>query len=75
MVVCSKCACTYTKGEECIRCQQDKEYQESLVAHANKKREVAVTNNNNIKSVEDGPLTLEEDSVQEEHLTVEEMRQ
>ncbi|PFX14994.1 hypothetical protein AWC38_SpisGene20812 [Stylophora pistillata] len=74
MVVCSKCACTYTKGEECIRCQQDKEYHESLVADANKKSEVAVTNNN-IESVEDGPLTVEEDSVQEEHLTVEEMRQ
>ena len=74
-LVCSKCACTYTKGEECIRCQQDKEYQETLVADTNKTSEMGVTNNDNIDTVEDDHLTVEESSIEENHLTVEEMRQ
>ena len=31
-VVCSVCSCTYVEGGECIRCQQDREYEASRIA-------------------------------------------
>ena len=31
-VVCSVCSCTYLKGEECIRCDQNREYEFSRIA-------------------------------------------
>ena len=32
-VLCSVCSCTYLEGEECIRCEQDREYETSRIAH------------------------------------------
>ncbi|KAL9972986.1 hypothetical protein ACROYT_G019388 [Oculina patagonica] len=31
-VVCSVCSCTFLEGEECIRCEQDREYESSRIA-------------------------------------------
>lgn len=31
-VVCSVCSCTYLEGEECIRCEQNREYEYSRIA-------------------------------------------
>ena len=31
-VVCSVCSCTYLEGEECIRCEQNREYEFSRIA-------------------------------------------
>lgn len=31
-VVCSVCSCTLLEGEECIRCEQDREYEASRIA-------------------------------------------
>ena len=31
-VVCSVCSCTYLEGEECIRCEQNREYESSRIA-------------------------------------------
>ena len=61
-VICSKCSCTYAKGEECLRCQQDKEYEESLLADTKKACERDINNDNT-------------DTVVGEHLTIDEIRQ
>ena len=31
-VVCSVCSCTYLEGEECVRCEQNREYELSRIA-------------------------------------------
>ena len=32
-VVCSACTCTYLEGKECIRCEQNIQYEYSRIAH------------------------------------------
>lgn len=67
-VICEKCSCTYPYGEACLRCVQDAQYQQSLIADkdpkppAEEKCEDSVLKGGQSNSSEVGDLPNEGDN-------------